>query len=246
MKIEKFKKLKNGVYELQLDNYDKILTYEEVILKYELLLNKNITPKKLKEIEQLNSYYENYYKALRLINKKAYTRKELYLKLKNDEQLVENVNNVLDELEKQGYLNDKVYSNGYVNNKIITTTHGPNRIKKELSDRGVDSKIISEVMENYTEEIELEKIEKIVKRQLKSNHNKSNNYMIRKIKNELLSEGFRNDLIEQVISNANISDDSDIREKEYNKIKNKLSKKYSGKELEYKIKEKMALKGFYY
>ena len=246
MKIEKFKKLKNGVYELQLDNYDKILTYEEVILKYELLINREISSKTLKEINELNSYYECYYRALRLINKKAYTRKELFIKLKDEELDFDTINKALNELEKQGYLNDKVYSNGFVNNKIITTTHGPNRIKKELSDRGVDSKIISEVMENYTEEIELEKIEKIVKRQLKSNHNKSNSYMIRKIKNELLSEGFRNDLVEQVISNANISDDSDIREKEYNKIKNKLSKKYSGKELEYKIKEKMALKGFYY
>ena len=47
MKIEKFKKLKNGMYELQIDNYDKILTYEEVILEYELLLNKDLTTKKL-------------------------------------------------------------------------------------------------------------------------------------------------------------------------------------------------------
>lgn len=34
-------------------------------------------------------------------------------------------------------------------------------------------------------------------------------------------------------------------QKEYEKIKNRLSKKYSGQELEYKIREKMAQKGFY-
>ena len=166
MKIEKFKKLKNGVYELQLDNYDKILTYEEVILKYELLINREISSKTLKEINELNSYYECYYRALRLINKKAYTRKELFIKLKDEELDFDTINKALNELEKQGYLNDKVYSNGFVNNKIITTTHGPNRIKKELSDRGVDSKIISEVMENYTEEIEKGQFFRIIEKGL--------------------------------------------------------------------------------
>ena len=245
MKIEKFKKLKNGMYELQIDNYDKILTYEEVILEYELLLNKDLTTKKLKEIEESNRYYDCYYQALRLINKKALTKKEVYLKLKDNDHDIEIINKVLNELEKQGYINDKVYSNSYLNNKIITTTHGPNRIRKELKDKGVNAEIIDDSLSNYTEEIEKEKIEKIIRRQVNSNHNKSNNYMIKKIRNELLSEGFRSDLVEEILSKTKLKDDSNIREKEYNKIKTKLSKKYTGKELEYKIKEKLAQKGFY-
>ena len=152
---------------------------------------------------------------------------------------------MIKELEKQGYLNDKVYSNSYLNNKIITTTYGPNRIRRELEQKGIEKSIIEDTLNNYTEEIEQEKIEKIIKKQINSNHNKSNNYMKRKIKNDLLYEGFNIMLIDQVLTNTTLSDDSNIREKEYNKLKTKLSKKYSGKELEYQIKQKLSLKGFY-
>lgn len=244
MEIVKFKKLKDGVYELRLDNDELLFTYEEVILKYELLINKKIDIKKIKEIESLNNYYKCYYTALKLIKKKSYTRKELFFKLKDDFN-IDDINKVLDDLEKSGYINDSIYSSSYIHQQIITTTHGPSRIKRDLEEKGVDEKIIIEKLEEYTEEIEKEKIKKIISKQINSNHNKGNNYIIRKLKTDLAYQGFTPELINTILSNTKFSDDNDIREKEYNKLKNKLSKKYSGKELEYKIKEKLALKGFY-
>ena len=244
MKIEKFKKLKDGVYELKLDNNDVIFTYEEVILKFELLINKELDKKKLKEIDKLNDYYKCYYTAIKSIKKRSYTRKELYQKLKDDFDN-ETLNKVLDKLEESGYIDDKFYANSYIHRQIISTNHGPIRIKRDLEEKGVTSKIIEEVMNEYTEEVEIEKIDKLVKKGFNSNHSKGNNYLIRKIKNDLIYQGFNQELIEKALSKIKLSDDSDIREKEYNKIKNRLSRKYSGKELEYKIKEKMVLKGFY-
>lgn len=244
MKIEKFKKLKDGVYELKLDNEDVIFTYEEVILKFELLINKNIDNKKLKEIEALNNYYKCYYTAIKSIKKKSYTRKELYMKLK-EEFDTNLVNEALDNIEKLGYIDDKFYANSYINKQITTTNHGPIRIRRDLEDKGIDKKIIEDEIIAYTEEIEKEKIKKLVTKGINSNHTKGNNLIIKKIKNDLAYQGFNIELIENELSKIKLEDDSDIREKEYNKIKNKLSRKYSGKELEYKIKEKMALKGFY-
>ena len=40
LKIEKYKKMINGKYKLFLDNGHEVILYEEVILKYELLLHK--------------------------------------------------------------------------------------------------------------------------------------------------------------------------------------------------------------
>ena len=244
MKIEKFKKLKDGVYELKLDNEDIIFTYEEVILKFELLINKEIDSKKLKEIEELNNYYKCYYTVIKSIKKKSYTRKELFIKLK-EEFGIDLINEVLDNIEKLGYINDKVYANSYINRQITTTNHGPIRIKRVLEEKGIDKKIIEEEMNAYSEDIEKEKIKKLITKGINSNHTKGNNFIIRKLKNDLAYQGFNSYLIESELSKIKLEDDSSIREKEYNKIKNKLSRKYSGKELEYKIKEKMALKGFY-
>ena len=244
MKIEKFKKLKDGVYELKLDNEDIIFTYEEVILKFELLINKEIDSKKLKEIEELNNYYKCYYTVIKSIKKKSYTRKELFIKLK-EEFGIDLINEVLDNIEKLGYINDKVYANSYINRQITTTNHGPIRIKRFLEEKGIDKKIIEEEMNAYSEDIEKEKIKKLITKGINSNHTKGNNFIIKKLKNDLAYQGFNSYLIESELSKIKLEDDSSIREKEYNKIKNKLSRKYSGKELEYKIKEKMALKGFY-
>ena len=244
MKIEKFKKLKDGVYELKLDNENIIFTYEEVILKFELLINREIDNKKLKEIEKLNDYYKCYYTAIKSIKKKSYSRKELFKKLKDEfEEYL--VNEVLDNIEKLGYIDDKSFANSYINRQITTTNHGPIRIVRDLEDKGIDKKIIEEEMNAYTDDIEKEKIKKLVTKGINSNHTKGNNFILRKPKNDLVYQGFNIELVESELSKIKLEDDSDIREKEYNKIKNKLSRKYSGKELEYKIKEKMAQKGFY-
>ena len=90
-----------------------------------------------------------------------------------------------------------------------------------------------------------EKIDKIVNKQIRANHNKSNALLKRKIGNDLVMQGFYREDINSAIDNSNFSDDKLIMQKEYEKIKNRLSKKYSGQELEYKIREKMAQKGFY-
>ena len=134
MKIEKFKKLKDGVYELKLDNENIIFTYEEVILKFELLINREIDNKKLKEIEKLNDYYKCYYTAIKSIKKKSYSRKELFKKLKDEfEEYL--VNEVLDNIEKLGYIDDKSFANSYINRQITTTNHGPIRIVRDLEDK---------------------------------------------------------------------------------------------------------------
>lgn len=244
MKIEKFKKLKNGMYELQLDNYDKLFTYEEIILEENLLISKKITPSQMEIIIEKNKYYDCYYMALKTIKRVSKTRLELFVKLR-DEFDDDIVNKVLDDLEKHNYINDRIYASSYLNSQINTTYHGPSRIKRDLSNKGVSSDIIEDIMIQYTDDIQKEKIQKIINKKINSNHSKSNIVLIRKIKNELVMDGFDLELINNALSSVKMSDDADRRNKEYNKIKTKLEKKYSGKELEYKIKEKMFQRGFY-
>ena len=81
MKILKFKKLKNNLYEVLLDG-KTISLYEDIILKYELLMRKEISSKDLEQIEQEQHLYECYEKSLQYLNKKMRTKKEMqnYLK----------------------------------------------------------------------------------------------------------------------------------------------------------------------
>ena len=103
--------------------------------------------------------------------------------------------------------------------------------------------LIDESLETFTEELQREKIKKVVEKELRLNRNKSSLMIKNKILKSLIDKGFYKEDIVYCLENYDI-DESDAYNAEYEKIKKKLSSKYSGKELEYKIKEKLYQKGF--
>jgi SOS response regulatory protein OraA/RecX len=120
---------------------------------------------------------------------------------------------------------------------------GPNKIRKELEDNDIGNTYIDESLNSFTVELEIERIEKIVDKQIKLNNNKGANLLKKKIQIYLLNLGYTYELINMVLSNKKLVDDN-LYKKEYEKLFNQLSKKYSGKELEYKLKQKLYQKGF--
>ena len=68
IKIVKYKKGAKGKYKVFLDNSMELSLYEEVILKYNLLLTKEIDEDGLIEIDKCNQEYDVYYVALNSIN----------------------------------------------------------------------------------------------------------------------------------------------------------------------------------
>ena len=246
MKIIKYRKGTSGLYKVELDDGRVLSLYEDVILKYELLLKREILECDLYEIENINREYEVYYVALKSIKsrfKSTYDVKEMLIK---KEYPIDMIDKAIDKLEKQGYLNDRSFAKSYINNQIITTTKGPNKIKKELLEHRVEKNIIDEELTIFDEDTQLEKINKVAARLFRSNHTRGGMVLRRKIINDLVMMGYDSDLIDRIINEFDFSSDKDLIKKEYDKLYKRLSKKYSGKELEYKIKEKLYQKGLYY
>ena len=52
-------------------------------------------------------------------------------------------------------------------------------------------------------------------------------------------------MIEDVIHSTEFSSNTNILEREYNKLYNKLSKKFDGSSIDYQIRMKLLQKGFY-
>ena len=245
MKILKYKKLTGGKYKVTLDTMDLML-YEEVILKYNLLITKEIDPLEIEKISNDNLFYEIYYDAIKSINSRIKSIYDIRMFLKKKEYPMDVIESVIDKLLKQGYLNDLIYTKSFINNQIVTTNNGPNKIKKELLDHKVDEKIIYGELESFTTDLQIEKIEKLVNRFYKSNRTRGGFVLKKKITNDLINYGYDIELIDKVISKFDFTNDKDIAKKEYEKLYRKLSKKYNGVELERKIKEKMYMKGLVY
>lgn len=246
MKIIKYKKGAKGIYKVELDDGRVLALYEDVILKFELLLKKEILEAELKNINDYNLECDVYYVALNNIKARFKSTYDLKEFLRKKEYPIDLIDKAIDKLLGQGYLNDRSFARSYINNQIITTSKGPLKIEKELLEKKIDSNIIKEEMEAFDEDSQLEKINKIINRGLKSNRTRGGVVLKQKIYNDLKVLGYDGYLINRVIDDYSFENDSNIAKKEYDKLYRRLSRKYSGNELENKIREKLYQKGLKY
>lgn len=246
MKILKFKKKTNGKYSIFLDDGREFVYYEDIILKYDLLLKKEIAEEKLLEIHNANLEYDVYYVALNSIKSRYKSKYELKQWLLKKEYPEEMIDKAIKKLVEQKYLDDRNYAKSYIYTQMTTSSHGPLRIKKELLDKKVPEEFIDEEMEIYDTDLQTEKIKKIIDRGIKSNHTRGGLVLKQKIINDLKTQGYEYELISKIISNYTFSSDKDLAKKEYDKLYRKYSRKYEGYELKNIIREKMFQKGLVY
>ena len=209
-----------------------------------MLITKFIEEKEFNEIVNDNKNYESYYLALSLLKRTIKTKEEIKKYLSERGYNKENIEKTIKRLEQQKYINDKNYARSYVHNNIVTTTKGPKRIALELEKKGISEEDYEEALKEYSREVEEEKLKKLILKKIGSNHNKSAKILKQKLLQDFTNNGFHQTTIKEILESISIKDDNDIAKKEYQKYYKKLSKKYSGKELEYKIRQKMYNLGF--
>lgn len=246
MKIIKYKKGSKGIYKVELSNGIVLALYEDTILKFNLLLSKEILEKDLDKIKLYDLECEVYYVALESIKARFKSEFELKKLLERKEYPDEYINKALQRLKKEGYLNDREFARSYINNQMITTNHGPNRIERDLFDKKIDSNIISDELVLFTEGEQVNRINKLITKKINSNYNKGGNVLKQKIANDLNLLGYDSFIVNRILNNYDFSIDYELAEREYNKLYKRLSKKYSGKELELRIKQGLYLKGLKY
>lgn len=242
MKIEKIKKLSNGKYKIQLENKEVITTYDEVILNENILFKKEIDNELLNKINNQNDYYKIYNKTLKYIMTKIRSEKEINIYL--DNQNVEKIDKekIIKKLKDNHMLNDKTYLKAFIADKVRLSSDGKEKIKKQLLEQNIDSKLIDEELEKYDEEIK-EKLEKLINKKIKTYYKYSEYITKQKIKEYFINLGYKIDEIDEILNKIKIENTDSIK-KEYEKQYNKLSKKYKDKELEYKLKNTLYQKGY--
>ena len=243
MKIVRFKKLKEGMVEFVLENKEEFIAHEDLILKYNLLRSKEIDAKQLEKIQQENEIYRLYTVALSYMKTKMRSKKEITTYLRQKQADSKKIAQVLEILNRQGYLNENIYAEAFVHDRMVLTMDGPNKIEADLRKNEIDNQVIEQALSVFDEEVEQEKIQNYIQKQLRMNKRKSSIALKQKLKSDLERLGYHAYLYQSEISKISV-DDEVLYQVEYQKLYQKLSKKYQGKELEWRIKQKLYQKGF--
>ena len=245
MQINKFKKIGKNKYKIFFDNSELIL-FEDIILKYDLLIKKNMDVDLLDEVIIENKYYEAYDLALSYIEVKMRNRKEIIKYLSKKEFNDNEINYALDKLQDLNLLNDKAYIVAYINDKVNLSLDGPLKIKKCLVELDFNEFDIDEYLNTFDDDVWKIKIIKIVDKKKSMMRNKSYFMFINKMKNDLYNMGYSGDMVDEYLSNIeynsnSIDKDIEKSKRKYNdknKIINFLLRKgYSYDEIKSKLHE---------
>ena len=237
MKINKFKKVGKSKYKIIFDNTD-ITLYEDVILKYDLLIKSEVDIDLIDKIIKENEHYDAFYSALNYIEIKMRNKKEIISYLKKKEFNDEIINETINKLEKLNLLNSKSYIQAFVNDKINLSSDGPYKIKKSLLEFDFNEEDIDNYLNTIDENIWLEKLKKITNKKKSIMKSKSYYMFVSKMKNDLYNLGYDKYMIENVLSN--IEYDSNALSKDLEKA----NKKFKGDKT--KIINSLLRKGYSY
>lgn len=246
MKIDKYKRMSTGKYKVLFVNGQELLLWEEVILKYDLLLKKEIDSNTFDDIRISNQMWDVYYDALKCLKRHFMSIGELKNVLIRKEYNIDLIEAVLEKLIEQKYLDDDLFCSSYINSQLMSSNKGPNKICLELTNKGVSSEIVYSKITVFTKELQEEKIRKLISKGLKGNHTRGGNVLKNKIISDLVNLGYDCGTILGIIDNYDFFSNDLLAKKEYDKLYRTLSKKYSGEELLYRIKQRMYQKGFDY
>ena len=240
MKIIKYKKIKNK-YRVYLDN-EEVDLYENIILKYNLLLKKEIDSKLLDQIKEDNNKEDAYEKALSYINIKMRSRKEIEKYLLKKEYSSNLIKDTIKRLEDIGLINDDSYIKAYISDKFNLTSDGPNKIKYALTNSGMKENLVEKYINELPDEEIKEKLNRLIDKKIPTIKNCNGNVLKYKLINYFVNIGYSKYMIEDILNTKELNNNGG--EKEYTKLYNKYSKKYSGYELENIIRQKLYQKGF--
>ncbi len=245
MKIKSFKKMKNNCYRVEFGaSCESIILYDEVILKYNLLVKKEFDSNFLKKLILENNSLECYYKGINYISYKRRSKREVEDYLKKSGFLKEEISLSIKRLEEEGFIDEKGYLEAFINDQIRFNNHGPLKIIQKLKLLGFQEKEIRAYLDTFSTSIWRDKIVSIVDKKIKSNRHLGGLKLKEKLMFFLVSEGFNKEEVKAVLDEKILSSNETILKKELEKYSIKLSRKYAGSTLKYQLRLKLLTRGF--
>ena len=182
------------------------------VVDFKIKIGRELTEEELEEMKKASAFGKMYQRTLEWVLMRPRSIRETYdhlkqttskNKLKNKiaeekeyktrspELDFETMEEIVNRLIAKGYLNDEKFAEYYVENRFVKKGISKKRLKMELMKKGIDSKIIENVLESGVRNDE-EEIKKIIAK-------KRNKYDDEKLIAYLVRQGFSYDLVKDLV-----------------------------------------------
>ena len=245
MKITKIEKRKR-LYLLELDDSEKLYITEDTIVRFMLSKGMEITEQELSEIQDYSQFSYGKNLALYHLSFKQRTAKEVNDYLTQHDIQSEIISQVLDNLKKEHWINDRKYANSFIQSNLLTGDKGSFVLKQKLSQKGISSTIIEEELNQF----DFTKLtDKVAKKLLKKYQGKLPSKALQdKILQSMINKGFSYSQAKTAYQHLEIEEDQENQQellyKELDKQYRKYSKKYDGYDLKQRLTQALARKGY--
>jgi regulatory protein len=170
---------------------------ESTLIDLKLAKEVEVTPQLFRKIQREEGRFAVKSYLMKLLARRDHARKELLTKARKKDHPEEVVIDILDELEKKGYLNEESFAEKFTADKFNLNQWGPSKIKAHLYKKGVSKQVIEKSIGNYFDDLELKETYKNLVLKRKRRFLKEENLLKRKKKifDYLNRKGFKPDSI---------------------------------------------------
>ncbi len=220
---------------------------EGVLITFGLRKGIEIDEEKIKSVLYEDQIKKAYNQAIVFLSYRLRSLKEvdLYLATKEHERNI--INEVGARLIAHGYINDLEFANAFVRTRICTSDKGPLLIERELKEKGVSAHYIETALQQYTYDLQTEKVKTLLEKQQKKYIKDSFQIRKQKLNAFIASKGFSFDCLEFVRQQKETDVDEQQEEEaflyQFEKAKRKFQR-YEGREYNDKMKQWLYRKGF--
>ena len=188
------------VFEVVFEDETKLLLNYNIFEKYKVSVDMDFSETEIQEMKYFSDIERAKSRAINYISGKLKTKYEVRLKLKEKDFTEDIIDEVIDILEKEEYLNDRLYCEVFIEDKKQLNVYGKNKIKSLLFQKGVSKSVFEDFLDEFEYEEEFDNALKMGIKKLNLLSNEEDIFKKKqKLINYLAYRGFSFDVINDVL-----------------------------------------------
>ena len=188
------------VFEVVFEDETKLLLNYNIFEKYKVSVDMDFSETEIQEMKYFSDIERAKSRAINYISGKLKTKYEVRLKLKEKDFTEDIIDEVIDILEKEEYLNDRLYCEVFIEDKKQLNGYGKNKIKSLLIQKGISKSVFEDFLDEFEYEEEFDNALKMGIKKLNLLSNEEDIFKKKqKLINYLAYRGFSFDVINDVL-----------------------------------------------